>query len=255
MDNPTHLYLDLLKRTLTNTVYQDSSNPRLPAGPGAAPHGPYNAELRSRGEDWPTVAHTMVGLKRLQNVQDCVERVIADGIPGDLIETGVWRGGVCIFMRGILKVHGVDDRAVWVADSFQGMPEVGEDSKPRDRKMRMHEYNDVLGIPMEQVQENFRRYGLLDEAVKFLPGWFKDTMPEAPVERIAVLRLDGDLYESTTAVLENLYPKLSVGGYAIIDDYGLRACADAVHDYRDANGITDEIVTVDKFGVYWRRSA
>ncbi len=255
MDNAVQLYLDLLKRTLTNVVYQDRSNPRLPTGPGSEPHGPYNAALRKGGEDWPTTAHTMVGLKRLDNVQNCVERVIADNVPGDLVETGVWRGGVCIFMRGVLKAHGVHDRTVWVADSFQGMPEVGDDGRPGDRKMRMHKFNDVLGVPLAEVRENFRRYDMLDDAVKFLPGWFKDTLPTAPVEHLAVLRLDGDLYESTMDALVNLYPKLSVGGYAIIDDYGLRTCKEAVHDFRDANGITDEIITIDKFGVYWRRTS
>ncbi|GGP51713.1 TylF/MycF family methyltransferase [Saccharothrix coeruleofusca] len=256
MDNGVQLYLDLLKKTLTNVIYEDPSNPAYPTGPAdPRPHGDYDPTRRAGGEDWPLTAHTMVGLKRLDNVQECVERVLADNVPGDLIETGVWRGGVCIFMRGVLKAHGVHDRTVWVADSFQGMPQVGPEGRPRDHRMKMHEFNDVLGIPLEQVRENFRRYDLLDESVKFLPGWFRDTMPTAPVERLAVLRLDGDLYESTMDVLENLYPKLSVGGYVIIDDYGLRTCAEAVHDYRDAHGITEEIVTVDKFGVYWRRTS
>ena len=255
MDNAVQLYIDLLKKTLTNVVYEDPSNPAHPAGPGEEPHGPYNPDLRAGGEDWPLTAHTMVGLKRLDNVRHCVEQVLADGVPGDFIETGVWRGGVCIFVRGILKAHGVPDRTVWVADSFQGMPEVAEAGRARDYKMRMHKYNHVLGVSMAEVQDNFRRYGLLDDQVRFVPGWFKDSLPAAPIDRLAVLRLDGDLYESTVVALENLYPKLSVGGYVIVDDYGLRTCEDAVRDFRDANGITDEIVKVDKFGVYWRRTA
>ncbi len=74
-------------------------------------------QWRMEGRDWPLLGHTMIGIKRLDNLQFCVERVLADDVPGDLIETGVWRGGATIFMRAILKAHGVTDRRVWVADS------------------------------------------------------------------------------------------------------------------------------------------
>jgi len=111
-----------------------------------------------------------------------------------------------------------------------------------------------LAIPMEEVQLNFARYGLLDEQVRFLPGWFRDTLPSAPIEKLALLRLDGDLYESTMDGLVNLYPKLSVGGYVIIDDYGaIEACKQAVHDYRASHGITEEIHVIDWTGAYWQR--
>lgn len=108
---------------------------------------------------------------------------------------------------------------------------------------------------VELVKHNFRRYGLLDDQVEFLVGWFKDTLPTAPIDRLAVLRLDGDMYESTRQAIEALYPRLSVGGYCIVDDYGdIPGCPQAIHDYRQANGITDEIVDVAGRGVFWRRS-
>ncbi len=105
------------------------------------------------------------------------------------------------------------------------------------------------------MQDNFRRYGLLDDQVRFLKGWFRDTLPDAPIERLAVLRLDGDLYESTIQALECLYDRLSAGGYVIVDDYGnVAGCRQAVHDFRAQRGINDPIRPIDWAGVYWRRS-
>jgi hypothetical protein len=195
----------------------------------------------------------MVGLRRLENVQQCIERVLADDVPGDLIETGVWRGGVCIFMRAVLKAHGVVDRTVWAADSFEGIPTPGAHSHPRDQQCALHRLNDLLAIPREEVEENFHRYGLLDDQVRFLPGWFRETLPTAPIERLALLRLDGDVYESTTDALVHLYPKLSPGGYVIIDDYLISACREAVHDFRAEHGIRAEMIDIDGAGVHWRR--
>lgn len=206
------------------------------------------------GRVWPSAAHTMIGLKRLDNIQSCVESVLADGVPGDLIETGVWRGGATIFMRAVLKAYGVQDRNVWVADSFEGLPPPDAEKYPQDAGDRHHTARE-LAISLEQVKSNFERYGLLDGQVRFLKGWFRDTLPTAPIEKLAVARLDGDMYESTMDALVNLYPKLSVGGYLIVDDYGaVPACRQAVHDYREAHGISEELVDIDWTGVYWRRA-
>lgn len=250
------LYLDLMKKALSGVIYNDPPNKATPTLPGetATPPGVFVAERREGGEDWPTTAHTMIGVKRLDNLQACAEQVLAEGVPGDFIETGVWRGGACILLSAVVKAYGVTDRLVWAADSFAGMPVADESSGGRDFQMQLHKYNDVLGVSLEEVQENFRRYGLLDDGVRFLPGWFCDTLPKAPIEKLAVLRLDGDLYDSTMDALTHLYPKLSPGGFVIVDDFGLPTCASAIHDYRAAHGITDEIQRIDKFGAYWRRS-
>ena len=209
---------------------------------------------RAEGRDWPARAHTMIGLKRLANLKMCVETILDDGIPGDLIETGVWRGGATIFMRAILKAHEVTDRVVWVADSFAGLPPPDTGRYPHDEGITLHQFPQ-LAVPLERVQENFRRYGLLDDQVRFLKGWFRDTLPTAPIERLAILRLDGDLYESTIQTLESLYHKLSPQGFVIVDDYGnVAACRQAVHDFRSAHGITDAIEPIDWGGVFWRRS-
>jgi O-methyltransferase len=208
---------------------------------------------REFGLDWPEHAETMVGLRRLDNVQACVEDVLRRGVPGDLLEAGVWRGGTTILMRAVLAANDDDERRVWVADSFEGLPKPDAVAFPADAGVD-YAVHPELSVGAQQVQANFSRYGLLDDRVRFLPGWFKDTLPSAPIDQLAVMRLDGDLYESTMDALEALYPKLSVGGYCIIDDYGaLEACRRAVDDYRAANGITEEVRPVDWTGAYWQR--
>jgi O-methyltransferase len=255
---PTRLYLDLLKKALTRIAFEDEAilpedRTRRHVPFRKRRHVPLEVERRAEGRDWPVHAETMIGLARLEQVEAAVETVIGENIPGDLIETGAWRGGACIFMRAILAAHGDTSRTVWVADSFQGLPAPDADAYPADAGGSLHEI-DHLAVSVEQVQANFRRYGLLDEQVRFLPGWFRDTLPAAPMERLAVLRLDGDLYESTMLALDSLYPKVSPGGYVIVDDYSLTTCRAAVDDFRAARAISEPLVQVDWTGVHWRRA-
>lgn len=270
-DAAADLYLDLLKNCLTRALVIDEEvRPAGGLGWRGAAFAPVasvldrfgirlgrrggDAEIRAAGRDWPRHAETMVGLKRLDNVQHCVAQVLRDGVPGDLIETGVWKGGTTIFMRAALEAYGDTARSVWVADSFRGLPAPNAVDYPADRDLDMR-YPELC-IGLEQVKQNFRRYGLLDDRVRFLEGWFKDTLPSAPIDRLAVARLDGDLYESTMDAMTALYPKLSVGGFLIVDDYAsIDACRQAVTDYRRANGIDDPIVAVDWTGVFWRKTA
>ena len=214
----------------------------------------FDREKRENGRDSPSEADTMIGLKRLDNVQECALNVIRNGVPGDFIETGVWRGGTTIFMRAILAACDCRDRSVWVADSFRGLPTPNAEKYPADQGDTFWT-NPELVISIDNVQDNFDKYGLLDEQVKFLKGWFKDTLPTAPIDALALMRLDGDLYESTMDALTALYPKLSVGGYVIVDDYGAlpEQCAGAVHDYRDEHGIGEPIHEIDWTGVYWQK--
>jgi len=195
----------------------------------------------------------MIGVPRLNNIQYCVEHVLTHGVPGDLIETGVWRGGATIFMRGILKAYGVADRLVWVADSFAGLPEADYARYPRESNLAFHRMAE-LAVSLEEVRKNFERYGLLDDQVRFLKGWFKDTLPVAPIDRLAVMRLDGDMYESTMDGLVNLYPKLSPGGFVIIDDYNaVGSCNEAVHDFRKDAGIAAELSLISRGGAFWMK--
>lgn len=244
------LYLDLMKRCILGFIMEDRSLASFPSFQQAVmmPND-FDRELRESGQDWPSQAHSMIGLRRMENIQNCVEQVIVDHIPGDLIETGVWRGGATIFMRAILKAYGITDRAVWVADSFEGVPPPDAEKYPADAGWDFAQF-DCLAVSLEDVRANFDRYDLLDQQVRFLKGWFRDTLPTAPIEQLAVLRLDGDLYESTMDALSNLYPKLSVGGYTIIDDYMVSACAKAVQDYRGRHGINEKIEVIDSEGIF-----
>jgi O-methyltransferase len=249
--NPKLLYLDLLKGCLTRTLFPDDS-----INPGFAPTvGEFARYKRLDGRDWPSQAETMIGLKRLDNIQFCVTEALRDGVPGDLVEAGVWRGGAAIFMRAVLAAYGDTTRRVWLADSFQGLPQPDPDTFPLDEGDRHWELTPLFGIPLDIVRSNFERYGLLDEQVAFLPGWFKDTLPAAPIQAIAVLRVDAEMYQSTYEALTYFYPKVSRGGYVIVDDYGaLPSCQAAVTDYRRMHGIEAEIQQIDWSGAYWRKA-
>lgn len=222
------LYLNLLKSSLLGEVPPSS----LP------PFEHFNQD-----------AVTMIGRARLNQLHEAMDTVLREGVPGHFIETGVWRGGACIFMRGLLKARGVTGRYVYVADSFNGLP---PPEHPQDAEST-HHLDECLRVPHEVVRRNFELYGLLDDRVYFLPGWFKDTLPILGENIFALIRLDGDMYGSTMDALTALYPLLSKGGYCIIDDYGLKACHLAVDDYRYAHGITGPIEQIDWTGVYWRK--
>jgi hypothetical protein len=241
------LYLDLLEKCLLNTIYED-----VPNDPWTG--GRYHPQLRTDGRDWPSQAHTMIGAHRLRQLRQACEQVLREQIPGDFIETGIWRGGACILMRGVLQAYQDRTRRVWCADSFQGLPPPDTVHYPQDQSDAHHAYAQ-LAVSLEQVRANFERYDLLDEQVCFLPGWFQDTLPKAPIKRLAILRLDGDMYASTMQALEALYDKVSPGGFVIVDDYGaVPSCQAAVLDFRSRGRITDFIVPIDWGGVYWRKT-
>lgn len=238
------LYLDLLEASLTGLLIEDASQ---------APwtDSKFDPPLRAIGRDWPEQAITMIGTARMRNLRMLTTRAVEEGIPGDFIETGVWRGGACIYAKGIFEAYGAKDRKVFVADSFRGLPEPDAAQNPADAGDIHHTYGQ-LAVSREAVAGNFRRYGLLDEQVIFLEGWFKDTLPAAPIERLAVLRLDGDMYESTMDALNALYHKVSPGGFVIVDDYVLEPCAKAIHDFRGQHGIEAAMEPVDGAAVWWR---
>ncbi len=238
-------YLELLKRCLVNSIYQDSN---------ANPYGPanYNSERRDNGRDWPSLAHTMIGKKRLNTTHFCIKQIFENNIVGDFVETGVWRGGTSIFMKATLDVFDEKNRKIWAADTFNGVP------SPNIAKFPVDGHNDYsifpqLKVSLEEVKANFLKYNFSNENVIFLKGLFSETLPSAPIESIALLSVNGLMYESTMDSLSNLYPKISKGGYLIIQDYYLPACKQAVTDYRQANSITEEIIDIDGVGVYWKK--
>ena len=248
MSEARALYLDLMAKVITNTIYGNADIMPVAASKE------YDPQKRETGLDWPAAAHSMIGTKRMQNLRELCEQVLTDNIPGDFIETGIWRGGACIMMRAALKAYGDTSRKVYCCDSFAGLPKGEPDKYPNETKAELHKYKE-LAVSREQVASNFERYGLLDDQVVFVEGFFADTLPKLTAERFALLRLDGDMYSSTIQALEALYPKLSPGGFIIVDDYAfVHACKQAVEDYRAAHGIADQIQPIDWAGVFWRKS-
>jgi hypothetical protein len=211
--------------------------------------------FRTAGMDWPLHGLTMVGLARLDDLQACVEAIVGDGIEGDLIEAGSWRGGASLLMRATLDALGDRERVVWVADSFQGFPRASEPKGDEYDLGADLAACDFLAVPLQEVSDSFTRLGL-DRGVRFVPGFFEQTLPALSERRWSVLRLDGDTYDATRLSLEVLYPGLSAGGYVILDDYlQIDPCRAAVDDFRREHGITEPIEAVDWSGARWRRES
>ncbi|HLH08685.1 MAG TPA: TylF/MycF/NovP-related O-methyltransferase [Terriglobales bacterium] len=275
-NDASRLYLDLMKGCLTRSIFGERYRElRRPVVVGkrarpvwmihtfvAALLRRWNLEIVERvafddadceeGGRWPAEAETMVGTRRLDNIEYCIRDILDNGVPGDLIETGVWRGGASIYMLAVLHALGDASRHVWMADSFAGLPK--PDARNAADVGDIHwMLNHVLAIPLAEVKANVEKYGLLHDRVHFLKGWFNETLPNAPIDRIALLRLDGDMYGSTMDALQNLYPKLASGGFCIIDDYALTGCRQAVDEFRSRNHITEELIRIDHSAVFWKR--
>ncbi len=264
--DPAELYLNVLKRVLvrwdedkfvpmTNKGWLRPLVKRACAARGLSiwQVKPFDAEARTFGRDWPDGA-TIIGAKRIENIQFCIKTVLQDGVPGDLVEAGLWRGGASIFMRAALEAFGDADRVVWCADSFKGWPVPNARKYPRDKNSVRH-LQSHRALSLAMVKDNFRKHSLLDDRVKFLAGWFEDTLPTAPIGEIAVLRLDGDMYGSTMDVLTALYAKVSPGGFVIMNDYANPGSDSrpAIDDFRRDHGINEPIADIDGCGAYWRR--
>lgn len=275
MNNARQLYIELLKATVRNTPYPIAPAPPTEAELASAKEIIANLAAKY-GDRAPKiepitvcrviqasrpVAHTLADRAQVDNVHDLIERILEAKVPGDFIEAGVYRGGITILMRGILKAHEVTDRRVFAADSFMGLP---VPTKVEDAiAHEVLRFADHFRVSADEVRATFQRYGLLDDQVVLLEGWFRDTLPNAPIEKLALMRLDGDYYESTLEAITALYPKLSVGGFIIVDDYGMPVgCKQAIDEYRERHGIRTPMLPVVARGlptssgaptVYWQK--
>ena len=248
-------YIDLLKLSLIDLLGSSTSRAVAQADGDVRIEEVPEDERGERlvGRDWPAQGTTMIGLARLTNLQGCVETILKDDVPGDLIEAGVWRGGAAIFMRALLDLHDATERLVWAADSFAGLPPPDPATYPADEGDPHHEVG-FLAVPLEQVRRNFSRYEIPTTGVRFVEGWFRDTLPRLRGHQWSLIRLDGDMYESTMIGLESLYSDISPGGFVVVDDYGaVPGCKRAVDDFREHNGIQDELEWIDWTGIMWRK--
>jgi hypothetical protein len=234
-------YIDLIKRSVTNYAY---------LGGDVAfenfhcvthydiPQGQWKIDPLAR-------PITLLTRSQLDLVEQAVLDVEARGVPGDFIEAGVWRGGVIILMRALLNAHAISGRRVFAADSFAGIPK-----NVRARNDPVDLWSDRWVASLAEVQQNIARFGLLDDRIAFVEGFFADTLKTLAGERFALIRLDSDSYDSVEESLVHLYPLLSYGGVIIIDDWHLVGCKAAVLNYRSRHNIGEEI-KVQKGNAYW----
>jgi hypothetical protein len=249
LERSRELYLGLMERVVCNWIYADGAI-------RGDKEVPFDQQQRNVGKDIPVVAHSMIGLQRLRHLRWAVETALAEDIPGDLMECGVWRGGAVALARAVLAAHDEKIRRVWAVDSFAGLPPPDPRfPQDQDTGFDFHKRPE-LSVGLDDVRENIARYGLLDEQVVFLKGWFHESLPTLPRLKLAVLRVDGDLYSSTTDVLEVMYPNLSPGGIVILDDYGPVVDSQrAVLHFRARHGISDVMLAVDQDAVFWRKGS
>jgi O-methyltransferase len=205
---------------------------------------------------YPDSAYTMIGLKRLNNIEDCINIINRDNIKGDFIETGVWRGGGCIFMNALNKKYKLN-RKIYVADSFEGLPKATHENDCKD-SWSVNAHNIIeLKISKDIVEQNFKDFNLLDDNVVFVEGFFNESLKNAPIESLSLLRLDGDMYSSTMDALIALYDKVVPNGFIIVDDYHdnlLQGCKQAIHDFIKIKKIKDiDLKRIGVWGAYWQK--
>lgn len=242
-------FLLLVENAVTGSLYDELG---ACVGGGrmceAATAVPFQASLRENGNDWPLVGHTMVGHVRLRNVKDLLHDVIAKKVPGDFAELGVWRGGTCLYAKALIDTHlHGQQRSVYLFDAFQTIATYGS------------AVSAYLSVSEAAVLHNFDKYNLMDDRVKIVKGMFKDTVPKFAAEnqdvKFAVLRLDGNYYDSYQDCFYYLYEKLQVGGYLIMDDImSHQAVRAAWEDFQKDQGFQEQLHTIDVHGAYFKKT-
>ncbi len=255
--NSNHaLYFDLCKRILTGTISDEHVKNAFFNNFDSLKESEIKEALKEKTSigietgviQSPQNAYTMIGLRRLENLQYCVESILKNNMDGDLAECGVWRGGACIFMKLILNKYN-SSKKIFVADSFEGLPK--PDIKfPTDHDSKLHEI-ESLKVGLEQVKNNFKKFDTLDDNIIFIKGFFENTLKDTSIDSLSLLRLDGDMYGSTWSILENLYPKLTPSGFCIVDEYFYEPCRKAIDDYRKQNNIKAVKIPIDSSAIYW----
>lgn len=219
---------DLLIRALSFTLYVDKIEDDF-----------------VQGHTWPKHAVSMGGVDAMWNVADLLEKVLSDRVAGDFVETGVWKGANGILARKLLDAANDQTRTVWCMDSFAWLPPPSA-KYAGDKGDKHHTFailNPVLRADLPAVEGIYRRFGIdvndPSQRTKLVKGFFNETAPVVArqLSAVAILRLDGDMYQSTWEVLIAMYEKVSVGGFVIVDDYGLPGAKQATDDFRECASI------------------
>lgn len=246
LDVGTSPYIDLLLKTMVGVPLGGSYNPT-----NVGKLLKYNDRQRTYAQDYPPFGYTMIGKRRMDNLRASIEEVNRNGIEGDIVELGVWRGGAMMFAAGVGQESN-HQRDIHLFDAFGTIDEYNSDGHGDVKK------RDFLSVPLNEVQEAFEYFNLDGPHIHYHVGLFKDTVPkwkkEYPNRAIAVLRIDGNFYDSYQDAFYYLYENVPIGGIVILDDLSsyqpavLRFWQDFVKD----QGIVEEPVNIDG-GAKWFR--
>jgi Macrocin-O-methyltransferase (TylF) len=264
---PLSSYLNLFRHTLAGLPRAGTCVPERGCAP---PHGPFVEESRENGRDWPPYSYTMTGHRRLEQMRAAVLEVELNQIPGSIVELGVWRGGMMMYVAATLQEL-----------RQQLLSQFPDDPLPPKRNLYLYDaygrvgggkYGiaaDYLAVPLEEVTAGFDFFGLrepverdpaMDPAiyspVNFVKGLFSDTVPKwESDETIAVLRLDGNFYESHQMPFYHLYERVPIGGIIVLDDIGSHAPVKRFwKDFQEDQGFTEELTHIDWTGGWYRKT-
>jgi len=196
--------------------------------------------------------HTMVDVPRLKLLYELTKELDCQGIPGDLVTCGVYRGGSAAVLAGANIKSGVQ-RKSWLFDSFQGLPEPTE----RDGfEAQETYYKGWCGAGEDEVRRLFARLGLMSSNVHIVRGWFEDTLPRAPLQQIALLHIDADWYDSMRICLTTLFDRVQPNGVIVLDDYGRwEGCRNATSDFFSARNLDLALLRYCGPAAYFRKPA
>jgi O-methyltransferase len=202
--------------------------------------------------------YTLTSPERIHALIEATRYIVQHRIAGDIVECGVWRGGSMMAVARVLLELGDVSRDLWLFDTFDGM------TPPTERDVRFDGITaaEILAIhkkevptsywayaPLAEVRQNLARTGYDSNKIHFVQGRVEDTLPEQAPQRISLLRLDTDWYESTYHELRHLFPRLSSGGVLIIDDYGwFKGCRQATDEYIQEHDLRLLLVRIDHPG-------
>jgi O-methyltransferase len=220
------------------------------------------AELEMHRTVHRAMRYSLVGSSGLEATYEAVAELLHSNVEGCLVECGVAEGGCSALMAAVAKDG--SNRMTWLFDSFEGLPDptamdfVEPNSKATGENIRPLERGSCLGT-FERVQEVlFQRFGLSRTQVQLVKGWFQDSLPayRDRIGPIAMLRIDGDWYESTKCCLENLFDQLVPEGYCIADDYGtFYGCRRAVDEFLQSRNLKVEATSDGRGGFIFRKPA
>ena len=193
--------------------------------------------------------YTMTSIQRMYSLYCSVNYILARGIEGDFVECGVWRGGSSMLVAKMLVNRNINDRKIFLYDTFEGMSEPthadvsinDNDAKVlMDQNVNNKETSVWCLADLNDVKRNLKSTAFPESNLVYIKGKVEDTLPaNVPSGKIALLRLDTDWYESTKHELEVLFPMLAENGVLLIDDYGhWKGCRRAVDEYIEKNKLT-----------------